>query len=71
MPGSGLTQVLNALYHRKFPGRPAAGLGTGLIHFPGGHNSDLTHPNGFADSLRAMLGASAAYQPYEPPMAPA
>ncbi|KUN81242.1 alpha/beta fold hydrolase [Streptomyces griseoruber] len=48
----------------------AAGLGTGLIHFPGGHNGNITHPKGFAQTLRTTLGASPAYQPYEPPMPP-
>lgn len=37
----------------------AAGLGTGLTHFPGGHNGNLTHPNGFAQTLRAALEATA------------
>ncbi|WP_340384344.1 alpha/beta hydrolase [Streptomyces sp. SS7] len=37
----------------------AAGLGTGLTRFPGGHNGNLTHPKGFAQSLRTALEATA------------
>ncbi|WP_354640600.1 alpha/beta fold hydrolase [Kitasatospora camelliae] len=33
----------------------AAGLGTGLAEFPGGHNGNLTHPAAFADQVRAHL----------------
>ncbi|MET7699621.1 alpha/beta hydrolase [Streptomyces sp. NPDC005485] len=33
----------------------AAGLGTELLHLPGGHNGNLTHPKGFAELLRAAL----------------
>ncbi|MFC3572050.1 alpha/beta fold hydrolase [Streptomyces yaanensis] len=33
----------------------AAGLGAGLVHFPGGHNGNLTHPKGFAEVLRTVL----------------
>lgn len=33
----------------------AAGLGVGPTHFPGGHNGNITHPRGFARTLRAVL----------------
>ncbi|WRZ94672.1 alpha/beta hydrolase [Streptomyces sp. NBC_01007] len=33
----------------------AAGLGAGPVHFPGGHNGNLTHPKGFAELLRTLL----------------
>ncbi|MET9890492.1 alpha/beta hydrolase [Streptomyces sp. NPDC006465] len=33
----------------------AAGLGVAPIHFPGGHNGNLTHPKGFAELLRTLL----------------
>lgn len=33
----------------------ATGLGADLLHFPGGHNGNLTHPKGFAELLRAAL----------------
>ncbi|MFD9321380.1 alpha/beta fold hydrolase [Streptomyces sp. NPDC060053] len=32
----------------------AVGLGTGLTHFPGGHNGNLTHPKGFAEVLHDL-----------------
>lgn len=33
----------------------AAGLGVAPVHFPGGHNGNLTHPKGFAEVLRVLL----------------
>lgn len=33
----------------------AAGLGVAPVHFPGGHNGNLTHPKGFAELLRTLL----------------
>jgi len=35
--------------------RSRPGLGTGLTHFPGGHNGNITHPEGFAGMLRQVL----------------
>ncbi|OIJ62655.1 alpha/beta fold hydrolase [Streptomyces mangrovisoli] len=31
------------------------GIGAGLVHFPGGHNGNITHPAGFAEVLRGLL----------------
>jgi pimeloyl-ACP methyl ester carboxylesterase len=33
----------------------ADGLGLGPVHFPGGHNGNLTHPKAFAELLRTLL----------------
>jgi hypothetical protein len=33
----------------------AAGIGTDLLHFPGGHNGNITQPKGFAELLRTVL----------------
>ncbi|MFD5518775.1 alpha/beta fold hydrolase [Streptomyces sp. NPDC127066] len=33
----------------------AAGLGVAPVHFPGGHNGNLTHPKGFAELLRTLF----------------
>ncbi|GII03923.1 alpha/beta fold hydrolase [Planobispora takensis] len=45
----------------ELPYRPAAflaeRLGTGLVHFPGGHTGLSTHPAEFGERLRKVLGA--------------
>ncbi|MFF4833898.1 hypothetical protein [Streptomyces sp. NPDC001315] len=54
VPAAGLTTPRTVFDHRCAE-EPAAGLGSRLVHFPGGHNGNITHPKGFAEVLRDSL----------------
>lgn len=54
VPAAGLTTP-RTVFDYRCAEELAAGLGTGLVHFPGGHNGNITHPKGFAEVLRDTL----------------
>ncbi|WP_432187044.1 alpha/beta fold hydrolase [Streptomyces sp. Tue6028] len=54
VPAAGRTTP-RAVFDYRCAEELAAGLGAELVHFPGGHNGNLTHPQGFAERLRALL----------------
>jgi len=54
VPAAGLTTP-RTVFDYRCAEELAAGLGTALVHFPGGHNGNITHPKGFAEVLRTVL----------------
>ncbi|WP_238427089.1 alpha/beta fold hydrolase [Streptomyces adustus] len=54
VPGAGLTTP-RTVFDYRCAEELSAGLGAGLVHFPGGHNGNITHPKGFAEVLRGLL----------------